>query len=198
MKYLVDGKEVELANEIWLPVNEPVQFLLSSEDVIHSFWIPSLGGKMDMIPGRRTQLSYVPKREGEFLGACAEYCGGPHALMRMNVKVVNREKFDEWLKRQSGPALIQDHPGKTAFIKNGCVSCHTVRGVSAIGKVGPDLTHVGSRSRIGAGILETSVHNLKRWIHETASLKPEVKMPSFEQIPEGERRDLAVWLEGLK
>lgn len=198
VKYLVNGKEVELANEIWLPVNEPVQFLLSSEDVIHSFWIPSLGGKMDMIPGRTTQLSYIPKKEGDFLGACAEYCGGSHALMRLNVRVVDRKTFDEWLVKQMRPAKIVGEEGEKAFINNGCISCHTVRGVSEIGKVGPDLTHVGSRQRIGAGILKSDVHNLKLWIDKTPSLKPEVKMPSFEMIPEEERTAIAQWLEGLK
>ena len=199
VKYVVDGKEVELANEIWLPVNEPVQFSLSSEDVIHSFWIPSLGGKMDMIPGRITQLSYIPRKEGDFLGACAEYCGGAHALMRMNVRVVNRKTFNEWLENQMKPSSSSpDEEGERAFISNGCISCHTVRGVSEIGKVGPDLTHVGSRQRIGAGILKSDLHNLKLWIDKTPALKPEVKMPSFEMIPEEERKALARWLEGLK
>jgi cytochrome c oxidase subunit 2 len=202
VKYLVNGNEVELANEIWLPVNEPVQFLLSSEDVIHSFWIPSLGGKMDMIPGRTTQLSFTPQKEGDFLGACAEYCGGSHALMHMNVKVVSRKTFEEWIKNQMKPASpARDEEmlkGEKAFISNGCISCHTVRGISEIGKVGPDLTHIGSRQRIGAGILKTNFQNFKLWVHKTESLKPEVKMPSFEKIPEEERTALAQWLEGLK
>lgn len=202
VKYMLDGKEVELANEIWLPVNEPVQFLLLSEDVIHSFWIPSLAGKMDMIPGRTTQLSFVPKKEGDFLGACAEYCGGSHALMHLNVKVVDRGIFNKWLENQLKAVVsTQDEEflkGQKAFISNGCISCHTVRGVSEIGKVGPDLTHVGSRQRIGAGILETNAHNLKLWVKDSDSIKPEVKMPSFNDIPEEDRKSIAVWLEGLK
>jgi len=198
VKYLSGNKEIELANEIWLPVNEPVQFLLSTEDVIHSFWIPSLGGKMDMMPGRTTRLSYTPTQTGDFLGICAEYCGASHALMRLNVKVVEKKVFDEWLNKQKQPALTSGSEGEKAFINNGCISCHTIRGISEIGHIGPDLTHVGSRMRIGAGIMENNVHSLKKWMKQTQEIKPGVKMPSFDNIPAGERKALAEWLEGLK
>src|SRR5690606_1478520 len=157
----------------------PVQFKLSTEDVIHSFWVPSLGGKMDMIPGRTTHLSYVPQHDGEYLGICAEYCGGSHALMRLVVRVVDNERFTQWLENEQRPALSSYPPGREAFIKNGCISCHTVRGVSEIGVIGPDLTHFGSRRRIGAGILLNDFHNLKLWMEKTSLVKPEVKMPSF-------------------
>jgi cytochrome c oxidase subunit II len=198
VKYLQGDKEIDLANEIWLPVNEPVQFLLSSEDVIHSFWIPSLGGKMDMIPGRTTHLAYTPTQTGEFLGICAEYCGASHALMRLNVKVVERKVFDEWMNNQKKDANPSPHEGQTYFIKNGCISCHTVRGISEIGRIGPDLTHVGSRMRIGAGIMANNVHTLKKLVKNTSGIKPEVKMPDYDNIPEHEREVMAEWLEGLK
>lgn len=198
VKYLFNGKEIELANEIWLPVNEPVQFLLSTEDVIHSFWIPSLGGKMDMLPGRVTQLSYTPTKTGEYFGVCAEYCGASHALMRMKVKVVEKKQFDKWLQNQNKVATLNNKKGEDAFINNGCISCHSVRGISEIGKVGPDLTHVGSRLRIGAGIMENNIHSIKRWINESPDIKPEVKMPSFQDLPAGEKEALANWLKGLK
>lgn len=198
VQYLDGEKEIELANEIWLPVNEPVQFLLNSEDVIHSFWIPSLGGKMDMMPGRMTHLSYIPTKTGDYLGICAEYCGASHALMRLNVKVVERKVFDEWLQNQKKPASPSQSEGEVAFIRNGCTSCHSIRGISEIGAIGPDLTHVGSRMRLGSGIMLNNVHNLKRWVENSPDLKPEVKMPAFENIPSAEVEAMARWLEGLK
>lgn len=195
-------QEVELANEIWLPVNEPVQFLLSSEDVIHSFWIPSLAGKMDMIPGRTTQLSFTPTKTGHYRGACAEYCGSSHALMHLDVKVVERKVFNEWLEKQKHPAQKASTPraqlGEKAFVSNGCISCHTIRGISTIGKVGPDLTHVGSRHRIGAGILKNNATTLHRWIRETGIIKPDVKMPAFDMLPVDEQKAISEWMEGLK
>lgn len=200
--YEYQGKPVELANEIWLPVGKPVQFILESEDVIHSFWVPSLAGKMDMLPGRKTHLSFTPEKEGEYLGICAEYCGDSHALMRMNVKVVEENKFNQWLRLQSENALkpesLQATRGEQAFLKNGCIACHSVRGVSEIGRVGPDLTHVGSRSRIGAGILINDFHNLKKWMKKTTVIKPGVKMPTYETISQEEREDISHWLQGLK
>lgn len=199
VKYpLAKGQEVEVANEIWLPVNEPVQFLLSSEDVIHSFWIPSLAGKIDMIPGQTNHLSFTPTKTGHYLGSCAEFCGTSHALMRLDVKVVDRKVFDEWLKKQERSVSKTGSPGEEAFVSNGCISCHTVRGISSLGTIGPDLTHVGSRRRIGAGILNNDASQLHRWIDEVDLIKPEVKMPSFKKLPLKERKALAKWLEGLK
>lgn len=199
VKYpLANDQEIEVANEIWLPVNEPVQFLLSSEDVIHSFWVPSLAGKIDMIPGQTNHLSFTPTKTGHYLGSCAEFCGTSHALMRLDVIVVERNVFDEWLKKQERSVKKTGSPGETAFVSNGCISCHTVRGISSLGKIGPDLTHVGSRKRIGSGILNNDANQIHRWIDEVDLIKPEAKMPSFKSLPIEERKALAKWLEGLK
>lgn len=199
---LPGGEEVVLANEIRLPVGEPVEFELDSPDVIHSFWIPSLGGKMDMIPGRRTRLALEPTRTGTFRGVCAEYCGASHALMAFHVVVMEREGFAQWLAQQRQPAPEPAEPiaaqGREHFLANGCSACHTIRGTNADGVVGPDLTHVGSRVSLGAGILPNESEAFVRWIAQTHKVKPGVTMPHFGMLPAEELRALATYLESLK
>jgi cytochrome c oxidase subunit 2 len=197
-----DGAPVELANEIRLPVGEPVELTLDSRDVIHSFWIPSLGGKMDMIPGRRTRLVLEPTRIGELRGACAEFCGTSHAHMGFAAVVTDRAGFDAWLAEQALPARTPAGPAATRggelFLANGCGACHTVRGTPANGVLGPDLTHVGSRRTIGAGVLPTSREGFAAWIARTAELKPKVHMPAFGMLAAGDVKDIAAYLEGLE
>jgi cytochrome c oxidase subunit 2 len=196
------GQAVELANEIRLPVNEPVQLELSSRDVIHAFWVPALGGKMDMIPGRRTLLRLLPTRTGEFRGVCAEYCGGSHAHMAFRVVVTSRPEFERWLAAQAQPApaprVARAERGRRLFLASGCGACHTVRGTAADGVVGPDLTHVGSRLSLGAGRLANDAEALRRWITHTEELKPMVLMPAFDMLPEDDVRAIAAYLEGLE
>jgi cytochrome c oxidase subunit 2 len=193
---------VVLANEIRLPVGEPAQFRLESDNVIHSFWIPSLAGKMDMIPGRVTWLTVRPTRTGVFRGACAEYCGTSHALMAFYVEVMDRADFDRWLSAQSAPAMEpRGEPaarGSELFQSNGCGACHAVRGTPADGVIGPDLTHVGGRLSIGAGILPTEPEPLRRWIARSEAIKPGVHMPAFGMLPDDELRALAAYLHDLK
>lgn len=197
-----DSAAVELANEIRLPVGERVQLVLSSPDVIHSLWIPSLAGKMDMIPGRVTRLAIEPTRTGTFRGACAEYCGTSHAFMAFPVVVMERAAFERWLAGQRAPAAEPEGAlasrGRDLFLSNGCGACHTVRGLPAQGGVGPDLTHVGSRLTIGAATLETTQENLHAWIAETERIKPGVHMPAFGMLPEGEIEAIAAYLAGLE
>ncbi len=199
---LENGNFVELANEIRLPVGEPVEIKLTSEDVIHSFWVPSLAGKMDMIPGNVTKLSFTPEKVGLFKGACAEYCGASHALMQLDVVVMKKEAFQEWLDWQKRPALeaktAMAVKGKVSFKQNGCVACHTVRGVESRGVIGPDLTHVGSRLRLGAGVMINSIPSYHQWISRVEEIKPGVKMPSFNMISNEDIKAISVWLEGLK
>lgn len=192
---------VTLANEIRLPVGEPVEFELLSPDVIHSFWIPALGGKMDMIPGRRNRLRLTAGRTGEFRGACAEFCGTSHAWMAFPVVVMERAEFDAWLEQQRSPAASPApavHGGQAAFLANGCGACHTVRGSPADGVVGPDLTHVGSRLSLGAGVLGNEIDDFVRWIAETDRVKPGVLMPHFGMLPQDELRALAAYLDSLQ
>jgi cytochrome c oxidase subunit 2 len=197
-----DGRTIELANEIRLPVGEPVDFHLTSSNVIHSFWIPSLGGKRDMIPGRLTRLTLTPTRTGIFRGVCAEYCGTSHALMSFDVVVLEKVEFARWLVRQSESAQASDEParahGQEQFLANGCGACHTVRGTPATGVIGPDLTHVGSRRSLGAGTLHNEPEAFLRLIAHTPTVKPGVHMPSFGMLASEDLGALAIYLEGLK
>ena len=196
------GGTVELANEVRLPVGEPVDFLLVSPDVIHSFWIPSLGGKMDMVPGRQTRLTLEPTRTGVFRGACAEYCGEAHALMNFYAIVVEKDEFDRWLAHQAAPAQPPEGAlaarGAEVFAASGCGACHAVRGTGADGGVGPDLTHVGSRLSLGAGILPNEPDDFLRWIAHTERVKPGVHMPAFGMLPPEDLEALAAYLDGLE
>lgn len=203
VRYQPEGSEaIELANEIRLPVNSKVIFELSSPDVIHSFWIPSLGGKMDMIPGRVNELMLQPTKTGVFRGVCAEYCGTSHALMEFEAVVMPQDEFDAWLAAQAQPAKPpQSEParrGLAAFQRNGCGACHTIRGTDADGTLGPDLTHVGSRLTLAAGVLGVQVEDFQRWIAHTHAIKPDARMPAFDMLPEPELSDMAHYLSELK
>jgi cytochrome c oxidase subunit 2 len=203
VRYLPPGGEpVELANELRLPVGRPVQLELDTRDVIHSLWIPELGGKMDMIPGRTTRLKLQPTRTGAFRGICAEYCGASHAFMLFSVRVVEEEEFARWLALQGSPAEPPRDPiavrGRDAFLANGCGACHAVRGTPAEGRIAPDLTHVGGRDTLAAGRLANEPDAFHRWIARPAELKPGARMPAFGMLPEEELRALAVFLEGLR
>ena len=203
VRYLRPGAQpIELANEIRLPVGEPVQFRLDSDNVIHSFWIPSMGGKIDMIPGRVTHLALHPSITGIFRGACAEYCGTSHALMSFYVEVLQRDAFTRWIDHQASPALTPAEPlaieGQRTFETSGCGACHTIRGTSARGVIGPDLTHVGSRLSLGAGVLANEPDAFRRWIADTERIKPGVHMPHFGMLPTQDVRALAAYLEGLQ
>ena len=192
----------ELANEIWLPVGRPVEFRLASEDVIHSFWIPSLGGKLDMIPGRFTRLKLQPTRIGTFYGVCAEYCGEAHTQMAFVVRVVSQEEYERWLQLQSEPAKEPESAvlaaGRDLFFSQGCSACHTIRGTAADGRVGPDLTHVGSRMTLGAGVAPVEVEELHRWLVATDEMKQGVLMPSFPTLTDEQADSLARYLESLE
>jgi cytochrome c oxidase subunit 2 len=196
------GEAVELANEIRLPVGQRTEFRLVSPDVIHSFWIPALGGKVDMIPGHVNTLVLEPQRTGVFRGACAEFCGASHAYMEFVVEVMEPEAFSRWLRHQAAPAqppsTATARRGRDAFVRNGCGGCHTVRGTSANGPLGPDLTHVGSRLSLAAGTLPNTPPAFRTWIARTHAVKPEVLMPSFDMLPPQELDDIAAYLESLQ
>jgi cytochrome c oxidase subunit 2 len=192
---------VASANELRLPVGEPVELLLRSNDVIHSFWIPNIAGKTDMIPGRVNRMVIRADRPGVYRGQCAEYCGLQHSLMAFDVVVLPRAEFDAWLARLAQPAgkpptseLLR---GRVLFDSLGCGACHAVRGV-AEGRTGPDLTQVGARRSIGAGTLPGGVGNIAAWIASSQHLKPGNAMPSFDQLEGRQLRLLAAYLESLK
>ena len=196
------GSPFASANEIRIPVGRDVVFTLRSADVIHSFWIPSLGGKVDMIPGRQTRLRVHATRSGIFRGPCAEYCGGPHALMALQVTAMPAGEFDTWLAREQADAAAPrseiEREGQTLFLASGCGACHAVRGTSAAGTIGPDLTHLGSRRSIAADTLPLSQHNLVRFIVEGQRIKPGNKMPEFRIFTEVQRDALAAYLLSIK
>jgi cytochrome c oxidase subunit II len=193
---------IETANELRLPVGRRVELELGSPDVIHSFWVPSLAGKMDMIPGRVTRLALEPTQTGTFRGACAEYCGAAHALMAFSVVVMEPAAFRAWLEEQGRPAQPPGDSlagrGETAFIASGCTACHTIRGTPAAGVIGPDLTHVGSRNRIGAETLPNDRFALAHWISRTDTIKPGVHMPAFRSLGSDDLTALAAYLGGLR
>ncbi|MBC7944251.1 MAG: cytochrome c oxidase subunit II [Burkholderiales bacterium] len=190
------------ANEIHIPAGRSVTFALKSADVIHSFWVPNLAGKLDMIPGRTTKLRMQADHAGVFRGQCAEYCGGPHAKMAFYVVAHEPEEFERWLAHERTPAQPPGTrflaEGQRLFLETSCAVCHQIRGTAARGQVGPDLTHVGNRLSIGAGILPNNTGTLAGWIASSQHLKPGNRMPSFDAFTGEELRALAAYLESLK
>jgi cytochrome c oxidase subunit 2 len=170
------------ANEIHVPVGLPVKLKLEASDVIHSFWVPNLAGKMDLIPGWTNELQFTASNPGVYRGQCAEFCGVQHAHMALLVVAHPPAEFAAWREAQIKPALPPTEPerirGQQAFLSNSCVMCHTVRGTPAGGRVGPDLTHVASRRYIASGMLETSRGNLGAWIADPQGIKPGTNMPT--------------------
>ncbi len=194
-----DGRPaVAAANEIRLPVGQRVAFTLSSPDVIHSFWIPALGGKMDMIPGRINRLSLQATRAGTYRGACAEFCGASHALMAFPVIAMEPTDFDAWLAARAAPAAGAGGDGHAQFMANGCAACHSIKGTDAAGTIGPDLSHVGSRAALGAGILPVDAGTITRFIRDPDLIKPGAQMPAFHMLPEGDIAAIAAYLASLQ
>ena len=202
--YLDDqGREViQDANEVHIPVGQPVVFELESADVIHSFWVPRLGGKTDMIPGRRNFMRLQADEAGVFGGQCAEYCGGPHALMGFVVVAHEPAAYAQWRAKQAGPAVAPAMPqlarGQAVFDANGCGACHTVRGTEYNGLAGPDLTHVGARQSLGAGILPNNQGTLAGWISDSQGIKPGTRMPSYPVLTGADLRDVSAYLDSLQ
>lgn len=196
------GTVAVTANEVRLPQGERVAFELQATDVIHSFWIPSLGGKMDMIPGRTNRLVLEGSRPGRHLGACAEFCGLSHSLMDFEVVVMPPPEFAAWLSQQAAPAAAPRGPlaarGRELFLQNGCGACHNVTGTRATGTVGPDLTHLGSRSRIAAGSLPADVASLASWIAHPQDVKPGALMPGYPMLAADELAAIGTYLMGLE
>ncbi|HEX6708514.1 MAG TPA: cytochrome c oxidase subunit II [Albitalea sp.] len=197
-----DGAELRMANELHLPLGRPVQLGLTSADVIHSVWVPALGGKMDTVPGRVNRLVFTPRRAGVYRGSCAEFCGEQHARMALHVVVQPPAQFDAWLARQARPAQTTSDAtlaqGRRAFVERGCAGCHAVRGVAPGGTLAPDLTHVGSRLHLGAGVLPNDRAAIARWIVGVQALKPGAHMPAMRDADAATLDALAAWLASLQ
>ncbi|MBC8130253.1 MAG: cytochrome c oxidase subunit II [Rhizobiaceae bacterium] len=190
---------VESANELVLPVGRRTELLLGSPDVIHSFWVPSIAGKTDAIPGRVNRLVLEPTREGVYNGVCAEFCGEAHAQMGLRVIVLSETDYAVRVAAEAAPAALLDHPGRALFSANGCNACHTVRGTGDDGhKVGPDLTHLAARRTLAAGVLPMTPENIGRFIASTDHVKPGVEMPVFDTLSEDDVASIADWLGRLK
>ena len=189
------------ANELHLPVGVPVEITLKSNDVIHSFWVPNLAGKKDLIPGRTTQIRLLPTKQGVYRGECAEYCGIQHAHMALDVTVESGEAFAAWLARQRAPAAPPASPlaaaGYNHFMTRQCAICHSVTGTPAFGRVGPDLTHFASRRSIAAGTYPMTRGHLRAWLADPQSAKPGNLMP-YIGFEAAELHALATYLETLQ
>ncbi|EIC28368.1 cytochrome c oxidase subunit II [Methylomicrobium album] len=194
-----DGRATESANEVRIPTGRPVEIELTTADVIHSFWLPAYAGKVDMIPGHVNRLHFVADQPGVVRGQCAEYCGGAHALMAFYAVAMAPADYDAWLAKERADAQpAARKTGERLFSASGCGGCHSVRGTSADGKVGPDLTHVGGRVSLGAGILPNTPDSFTQWIGRHQKLKPDNLMLPFDFFSESELRDLSAYLKGLE
>jgi cytochrome c oxidase subunit 2 len=194
-------QRIVTANDVHVPVGQRVQVELTTDDVIHSFWVPQLTGKTDLITGRTNRMWIQADRPGVYRGQCAEYCGLQHANMIFYVVAESPARFRAWLTREGQPAVTPTDAtalrGRDVFLSSACVGCHTIRGTEAQGRVGPDLTHVGSRVSIGAGTLANTPSNLAIWISDSQSVKSGNRMPPIPLSTE-ELQAVVAFLEGLK
>jgi cytochrome c oxidase subunit 2 len=191
---------VVAANELHIPAGRQIRLNLQSGDVIHNFWVPELAGKEQTIPGTTNVWTLSAERPGTYEGACSEYCGGQHGWMRLSVVAQEPPEFDRWLAAQREPAasgVLSAHASALAlYAANACGGCHTLAGVSQ-GKAGPDLTHVGGRSTLGAGVLRNTPENMARWMKDPQAVKPGALMPNF-RLSEEQARQMAALLTDLK
>lgn len=203
--------KVVTANEIHIPLGKQAVFRLTSADVQHSFWFPKMAGKMDVLPNRMNYLTFTPQQTGEFYGQCVELCGSSHANMRLRLFVDSPADFAAWVKNQQQQAAAATtdlaKQGQAVFMRSACVGCHTIDGTNAKGMVGPNLTHVGSRTTIAAGVLDNTPANMKAWIEDPAAIKPGIYpnvrpgyfMPAFQGTLSAQDLDAIVaYLETLK
>ncbi len=203
MRYLdARGKtEFVTANELHVPVGRPVVIDLKSPDVIHTFWVPNLHGKKDMIPGRASTIELRADQPGRYRGQCAEFCGSEHALMAFFLTADVPADYERWREQRRQPAApVADarlREGQTLFVQHACASCHTVAGTQASGTVGPDLTHVASRPTLAAGTLTNTRDNLLQWITNPYAAKPGTAMPATPLSPQ-DAQALIAYLESLR
>lgn len=173
------------ANELHVPVskytNRPIYLTLKSADVCHSFWVPRLAGKTDLIPAHTNHMWFQTTKRGLYLGQCAEYCGTQHANMLLRVYVDTPEEFERWLANEKKPAVEDPavSEGKAAFLSQSCINCHRIRGTSAKGTYGPDLTHLMSRATLASGMVANTHENLHQWVKDPHKIKPGCLMPAF-------------------
>ncbi|MDB5451936.1 MAG: hypothetical protein JWO33_514 [Caulobacteraceae bacterium] len=195
------SQQITTANELHLPVGRPAIIELVAEDVIHSFWIPNLAGKQDLVPGRTNSLTLTPRRAGVYRGQCAEFCGLQHAQMALDATVDGPQAFEAWRQRQlqpgATPATPEQQRGQQVFMATGCAGCHQIQGTEAAGQNGPDLTHVAGRRMLAAGALPMDRKDLIAWLHDTQVSKPGNHMP-VAPLSSVQLSDLSAYLANLK
>jgi cytochrome c oxidase subunit II len=195
------GSEIITANEIHIPVHKKLQLELRSADVIHDFWVPDLGRKIDAIPGQPNHIWLESNTEGTFLGFCAEFCGASHAWMQIRVIAESEADYQKWLRGQAAPALSPAENsakhGMEIFRNNTCVDCHSISGISTAIQIGPDLSHMASRTSLVAGALQNNSDALAQWLINPDRIKPGAHMPAF-GFKKDDLFDLVSYLEGLK
>ena len=203
-EYRYPSLGVVTANELHIPVSDPAHpsptFLtLLSADTDHSFWVPRLAGKMDLIPNHPNSMWIDPRETGLYLGQCAQYCGTQHAKMLLRVYVQSRDEFDRWIQEQSRPAQAGGSisEGQRIFERTACINCHAVAGTAANGRFGPDLTHLMSRDTIASGAAANTPDNLRRWIQNPDIFKPGSKMPAM-GLSDAELNAVTAYLETLR
>lgn len=198
---LRDGSALKVGEELHVPVNTKVKLEMRAEDVIHSFWVPNLGGKMDVIPGRTTYLAIQADRAGTFKGQCFEFCGNGHADMLLRIVAHPTSEYAAWAKTAVEEANIPLDPatarGRELFMAQACVGCHLVKNTPANGRVGPELTKIGSKANIAGVLSPVNVDNLTRWILDPPGVKPGTAMPKLNLDPDTARA-IAQWLSTLK
>jgi cytochrome c oxidase subunit II len=191
------GANAVTANELHIPTRTRVDVEGSTADVIHSFWVPELNRKIDLIPGHVSRVLLYANRPGEYRGKCAEFCGLQHAHMDVIVFAQPRAQFDSWLRAQAAPARATSMRGESVFVDNACANCHQIRGTAARGQVGPDLTHVASRTTLAAGTIANDRAHLEEWVHDPQHPKPGNKMPQVQLSPQ-DLHAVVDYLEALR
>lgn len=195
------GSDAITANEIHIPVNTRVNVVATTADVIHSFWVPQLARKIDEVPGRQNRVLLYANRPGRYRGQCAEFCGFQHANMSLFVVAQSRGAYNVWLSHMASPATNPTTPmakaGERVFMANQCASCHMIRGTSAQGLVGPDLTHVASRRTLAAATIRNTPAELRAWISDPQGIKPGARMPNL-GLSGADYNEIAAYLEELR
>lgn len=194
---------ISTANEVHVPAGRAASFTLRSDDVIHSFWVPQLFGKVDLVPGHENHVWFTPDaaRAEAYLGQCYELCGLSHANMRFRMFVDDTAKFDAWAKNEAAPRTPSAvAAGEAVFLKQPCIGCHTVQGTTAAGKIGPNLTHFGARTTMAAGIMSPTADNLAKWIRNSSDFKPGSLMPAHATatLNDQDLQSLVAYLQSLK
>lgn len=199
-EYRYPDLNIVTADEMHVPIGETINVTLDSDNVIHSFWVPRLAGKMDVVPGQQNQTWLLTGQPGDYYGQCAEFCGEQHANMRFRVVAQTKDEFDAWVKDQTTPPAPSEGlaaQGKQVFEAGACVGCHSIQGTKGVGITGPNLTHFGSRTGIAAETLTNTPENLATWLHNPQAVKPGALMPNL-NLSDSDVAALVAYLESLK